>query len=98
MPVWFSEKNLGQLGKTGSGEGTPGSTYPLNMVGDRDCDQYQLEELALTRNTVKGERNKLMSKSLRFAWAYYYTDICFSMRDDGQQKIGSKINKLKIWA
>ena len=36
-----------------------------------------------------------MSKSLRFAWAYYDTDICFSMRDDGQEKIGSKLNKLK---
>ena len=46
MPVGFSEKNLGQLGKTGSGEGTPGSTYPLNMVGNRDCDQYQLEDHA----------------------------------------------------
>ena len=68
------------------------------MVGERDCDQYQLEELDLTLSMVKGERNKLMSKSLRLAWAYYYTDICFSMRDDGQQKIGSKINKLKIWA
>ena len=69
MSVWFSEKNLGQLGKKGLGEGTPSSTYPLNVVGDMDCDQYQLEEVSLTRNTVKGERNKSMSKSLRFDWA-----------------------------
>ena len=59
----FSEiKNLGQLGKTGLGEGTPGSTYPLNMVRGKDFDKYQLEELDLTLSTVKGERNKLMSK------------------------------------
>ena len=62
--------------------------YPLNMVGGKDCDQYQLEEVDLILDTVKWERNRLMNKSLRFSWAYYYTDsdICFSMRDDGQQQ------------
>ena len=72
------------------GHAAPSTTYPRNMVDDKDCDHYQLEEHNLTLDTVKGQRNKLMSKSLRFSWAYYYTDICFSMRDDGQQKDGEQ--------
>ena len=71
----------------------PSSTYLLDMVSCKDCDQNQLEELDLPLDMVKGERNKLMSKSLRFYWAYYYTDICFSMRDGELQKMGSKLNR-----